>query len=533
MKDASDMDQHTGESGSGEVTEAAAPLRGSVTADEAAPALHGPGEVAATSPSLQGNPSPADAPQTYILHPDVALRSWERVPYAYVRRFETRPRGLTRAEFEVAQRCDATTPLEMSPELEKLVRDSVVRACEPGAHSLTAWQRHRACPNRVMPWIGLEITARCNYNCIHCFNVSDNARMHDELSFEQVERLLDEAYDAGVQAVLITGGEPLVHPRFFDIMEAVYARDMFVHELNTNGRLLTQPVLERLSTLPFRPQIKISFDGVGYHDWMRTCPGAEQDALRAIRASVEAGFDVRVQTNVNRKNRASIPETLNLLDSMGAHITRLIRTTPSPRWEMNAAGQCMDWAEYLARMLDVLAGYAASEHAMEVDAWHLAVLSPKMKAFRLSLVHYNTSTFKTTRPCCTAANGMASVGADGQVWPCMQCSGWMGAHGITLGNALDSGLASILHAGPYYNLAHTTVADKLRAAELQPHSPERSCAECPWLTWCAGGCPAMAMLSSGGDIGAPDPACCEFYFNAWPDRFEQALPGWRNMTPLV
>ena len=335
--------------------------------------------------------------------------------------------------------------------------------------------------------------------------------------------------------MLITGGEPLMHPRFFDIMEAVYARDMFVHELNTNGRLLTQPVLDCLSALPFRPQIKISFDGVGYHDWMRACQGAEQDALRAIRASVEAGFDVRVQTNVNRKNRASIPETLNLLDNMGVHITRLIRTTSSPRWEMNAAGQCMDWAEYLECMLEALAEYAAGEHAMEVDAWHLAVLYPKKKGFRLSLVQYTKSTFKTTRPCCTAANGMASVGADGQVWPCMQCSGWMSAHGITLGNALDSGLASILHAGPYYDLAHTTVADKLRAAarQPQPRPNGRSCAECPWLTWCAGGCPAMAMLSSGGDIGAPDPACCEFYFNAWPDRFERALPGWHNMTPLV
>ena len=522
MKDVSDMDEHAGASGSAEVAGTSPILRESVEANEAASAL-------------RENPAGAYGAQAYILHPDVALRSWERVPYAYVRRFEARPHGLTRAEFEVAQRCDGATPLEMSPELDKFLRDGVVCICKAGTCALTEWQRHRACPNRVMPWIGLEITARCNYNCIHCFNASDNARLHDELSFEQVESLLDEARDAGVQAVLITGGEPLMHPRFFDIMEAVYARGMFVHELNTNGCLLTQPVLDRLSALPFRPQIKISFDGVGYHDWMRACQGAEQDALRAIRASVEAGFDVRVQTNVNRKNRASIPETLNLLDNMGVHITRLIRTTSSPRWEMNAAGQCMDWAEYLECMLEALAEYAAGEHAMEVDAWHLAVLYPKKKAFRLSLVHYTKSTFKTTRPCCTAANGMASVGADGQVWPCMQCSGWMSAHGITLGNALDSGLASILHAGPYYDLAHTTVADKLRAAARQSHPRPngRSCAKCPWLTWCAGGCPAMAMLSSGGDIGAPDPACCEFYFNAWPNRFERALPGWHNMTPLV
>ena len=50
---------------------------------------------------------------------------------------------------------------------------------------------------------------------------------------------------------------------------------------------------------------------------MRGCEGAEQDALRAIKLCVDAGFPTRVQMNINRKNRDSILPSLALLDDMG------------------------------------------------------------------------------------------------------------------------------------------------------------------------------------------------------------------------
>lgn len=50
------------------------------------------------------------------------------------------------------------------------------------------------------------------------------------------------------------------------------------------------------------PLIKISFDGIGHHDWLRNRKGAEEDALRAIRLCIENGFRVKVQTNVHRLN---------------------------------------------------------------------------------------------------------------------------------------------------------------------------------------------------------------------------------------
>ena len=173
----------------------------------------------------------------------------------------------------------------------------------------------------------------------------------------------------GINAFTITGGEPMAHKGFFEILEGIYRRNMFVEELNTNGYYINQDSLNKMKQIGCNPLIKISFDGLGHHDWLRNRKGAEEDALRAIRLCVDNGFQVKAQTNVHRRNLESILPTANLLDQMGVTEMRIIRTTEVPRWNQNANGSTLDLDEYFDRMLEFVGEYIKDEHHMTIDIW--------------------------------------------------------------------------------------------------------------------------------------------------------------------
>ena len=57
----------------------------------------------------------------------------------------------------------------------------------------------------------LEVTARCNNDCPHCYinlPAGDREAMGQELTLAEIDRIADEAVALGAVWVLITGGEP-------------------------------------------------------------------------------------------------------------------------------------------------------------------------------------------------------------------------------------------------------------------------------------------------------------------------------------
>ena len=66
----------------------------------------------------------------------------------------------------------------------------------------------------------LELTARCNLNCRHCYiNLPPNDKLakSNELSLKEIEKIADQALELGAVWVLLTGGEPLLRSDFEQI----------------------------------------------------------------------------------------------------------------------------------------------------------------------------------------------------------------------------------------------------------------------------------------------------------------------------
>ena len=463
----------------------------------------------------------------YILSPDTALRTWHENLHTFIKRYTALPVRLSREEFDIALKCDGTKDIPQSDALYSLVKRKIVEKCnEQGStKKLSPWQLHRSFTGKVMPWLSLEITQQCNYNCLHCFNAADNDRPCKELSFDMLCKVLDEAERNGILAVLITGGEPLLHRDFYKIIDAIYSRDMFVHEINTNGSLLTPEVLCFLSSKGNKPEIKMSFEGLSYHARMRGKKGAEKATLSSIELCLSEDFPVRIQMNFNRENTDTIQPTLELFSKMGVPRIRIIRTTETPRWISNAPDCSYSWEEYYEEALNVAVRYSESGLTPELCFWNFLTVHPKDKTYSLERVQYYTHTFKKSCPLCKTINGMPAIGANCRIYPCLQYSGTLDAYGIVLGDIRESGLTALLQRGRYYDFAHATQSDRIKSGA--------KCAACKYLTWCAGGCPAIGCLESRDkNFYAHDPSACIFFENNWPEKIEAALPGWTNRTPL-
>jgi len=99
--------------------------------------------------------------------------------------------------------------------------------------------------NIWLPWFFvISPTARCNLTCVGCY--AGNYSKQEDLSFELVDRIFNEAKDLGIYFVTVSGGEPFMWPHLLDIMEKHH--DMFF-QIYTNGTLITKDVANRLGKL--------------------------------------------------------------------------------------------------------------------------------------------------------------------------------------------------------------------------------------------------------------------------------------------
>lgn len=460
----------------------------------------------------------------YRLKDNVALRKWRYVDRAIYFKGAENACGISKEEFEILLLCDAQHDISPNPYLVNLLSRGLIEECEKDA-KVNPWSLLHEYDNYYFPKMNLMITGKCNLNCLHCFNAKDNAPLNTELSYEQVLNILDQARDIGVHAFTITGGEPLVHHRFLDIVKAIYERDMFIFELNTNGLLISQQMLDVFKELGCKPLIKISFDGVGYHNWIRQHPKAEDMTIKAIKLCIKNGFRVKAQVQVNRKNVDVMLDTARLLNEMGVSEMRMIRTTEAPRWEKNSPDSSLGFEEYYQKMTEFAKEYIHSDMHMVIDIWQLLRLHPSSKSYELVPIACNKDEFNIRIPMCKGNRGMIAISSGGEVVPCLQMSGWFLERGISLGNVLKTPLKELVRESDYLNLA--------MAPLLKQIVENDKCANCKYYKACTGGCPALGLLySKNGDYYHEDILKCIFFENGWYEKINQELSDWKLINPL-
>lgn len=164
-------------------------------------------------------------------------------------------------------------------------------------------------PAPSLRYLELQITNACNLRCRHCY-IGNGSGKH--LPPAQVRAVLGEFEKMQGLRVLITGGEPVLHPEFDEINEML-PDFAFRKVLFTNGVLLRNGTLKRLKV----HEIQVSIDGLERaHDSLRG-PGTYERSLNAVRQALDAGFEVSVSTMVHAENLGDFDEMDRQFRAMG------------------------------------------------------------------------------------------------------------------------------------------------------------------------------------------------------------------------
>lgn len=171
------------------------------------------------------------------------------------------------------------------------------------------WARMKA--KRIPASFSLEVTARCDNDCRHCYinlPAGDRVAEAKELSLEEIGEIADQAVSLGALWCLITGGEPLLREDFPDIYRALKRKGLLV-SVFTNACLLTREHVDLFRRYPPR-DIEVSVYGVSEKTCERVTrrPGSYAAFRRGLDLLLESGIKVRLKAMALRSNVEELPE---------------------------------------------------------------------------------------------------------------------------------------------------------------------------------------------------------------------------------
>lgn len=166
----------------------------------------------------------------------------------------------------------------------------------------------------------LELTPLCNMNCDMCFIRLSPKEMVQKGRLRIAKEWISlgkEMCDAGTLFVLLTGGEPLLHPDFQEIYLALKKMGMIL-TINTNGTLIDEKWADFFAKNKPR-RINITLYGKDEHTYQELCHFSEgfQKTINAINLLQERHVDVKVNGSITPENVTELDDLFAIVDQMG------------------------------------------------------------------------------------------------------------------------------------------------------------------------------------------------------------------------
>jgi radical SAM protein with 4Fe4S-binding SPASM domain len=149
----------------------------------------------------------------------------------------------------------------------------------------------------------VELSSRCNERCVHCYIPHENkiSDIDPALFYDMLAQLCD----MGVLSLTISGGEPMLHPRFAEFLRKAKGYDFSINVLSNltllNDDIIAEMKSNRLSSV----QVSLYSMEPDVHDSITRFPGSFYKTRDAILHLIDSDIPLQISCPVMKQNKNS------------------------------------------------------------------------------------------------------------------------------------------------------------------------------------------------------------------------------------
>lgn len=185
--------------------------------------------------------------------------------------------------------------------------------------------REKAMRKKIPILVHLDLTYKCNLNCIHCYITAEDK---PELSTLQIKDILNQLAKAGVLYLTLSGGEIFTRKDFFEI--ASYVRELhFALRLLTNGILIDEKIADKIASLyPELVGISIYSTKPKIHDSITQQTDSLEKSILAAKILRQREVRVKLSNVIMEQNVNDYSSVHELAQELGATFQADYRISP-------------------------------------------------------------------------------------------------------------------------------------------------------------------------------------------------------------
>lgn len=339
------------------------------------------------------------------------------------------------------------------------------------------WARETFPPSAGKPAeaVYFNITSDCNLSCVYCYKggVKKNEYMDPSnalVFLSSIEKVNPKCN------IIITGGEPFLHPELFKLLDLIRQKG-FTCSILTNATLINDACVEKLKEYDNLTNIQVSIDGITEATHKMTRGNSYAKTMKGINAIIKSNLNYSLAPTIHDKNLSEVYDIAHFaFSNNGGFTPNNLRNFPGS----DSNGFSLSNSN-LTSILEEVEGKLVKEFGEDYYQF-------RKRGFIVKDCDRNNFI-------CGMAHSLFEIDFNGDVYPCHL----LHTHELKLGNLLVESLEDII--------------EKVEQSGLRKFTYEiEKCSKCQFMSTCGGGCKAGAYYENGR-LDTVDPLCEVLYDN--------------------